>query len=158
MVREILINPDPRLRATASAISIDEIIAGAYSQLISDMRETMLKKDGIGLAAPQIGEPIRLVVVNTKSGVLPLFNPKITKKSWRKSVAEEGCLSVPCTFGKVKRHFSIQTKALSQKGEPLDFKASGMFARVIQHELDHLDGILFIDKAKGSAKIKNQLT
>ena len=148
MIREILTHPNPKLYEKSLPIKVEDVSAGKYSKLISDMIETMNSKQGIGLAAPQIGELIRIVIINTKDGPLPLLNPEIIKKSWRKSTDEEGCLSVPETYGSVKRSHSIEVKAYSQFGKEIKFKASGLFARVIQHEIDHLDGVLFIDKVK----------
>jgi peptide deformylase len=94
-----------------------------------------------------------LIVVNTKNGVLALFNPKITKKSWIKEIAEEGCLSVPFIFGDVRRNKKITCFFSNKEGKKDKINASGMLARVLQHEIDHLDGILFIDKAKNLKKI-----
>lgn len=113
-----------------------------------DMALTMLEKDGIGLAAPQIGLNLRLAVINTKEGPLHIFNPEITKFSWAKEWGEEGCLSVPKVFGQVKRSKKIICRYLDKNGEEKSIQASGLMARVFQHEIDHLDAILFIDKAK----------
>ena len=96
----------------------------------------------------QIGKNVRLAVINTKNGRIFLINPKITKKSLLKEWGEEGCLSVPGVFGQVKRHKKITCEYLDQKSVENAIKAEGLLARVIQHEIDHLDGILFIDKAK----------
>ena len=148
MTREILTHPNPKLHEKSLPIKVEDVNAGKFSKLIADMIETMNSKQGIGLAAPQIGELIRLVIINTKDGELPLINPKIVKKSWRKSMDDEGCLSVPGTFEPVKRYCNIEVEAYSQFGKQIKFKASGLFARVIQHEIDHLDGVLFIDKSK----------
>ena len=148
MLKTILINPDAKLRKKSVPVTLEQVKTGTFNQLISDMKETMIAKDGIGLAAPQVNESIRLIVINTKDGVLPLINPQIIKRSWRKCLGEEGCLSAPGIYGQVKRYYGIVVKAYSPEGEAVSFKATGLFARVIQHEIDHLDGILFIDKAK----------
>ena len=116
-------------------------------RLISAMVKIMLKTDGVGLAAPQIGKNIRLAVINSKDGVFCLINPKLTKKSWARELAQEGCLSIPGVFGKVKRHKKISLAYYDGDGKKTKLTASGMMARVIQHEIDHLDGILFTDKA-----------
>jgi peptide deformylase len=152
-VLEILINPDPRLRSKAKEVDPKEIDGQRMRELAADMFTTMMEKDGIGLAAPQIGENIRLVVVNTKDGSIFLFNPIITKKSILKDWDEEGCLSVPMYFGEVKRHRSISCCFLDENGKSRKLKAHGLLARVLQHEIDHLDGVLFIDKAKNVKKI-----
>lgn len=114
--------------------------------LISDMKETMVAANGIGLAAPQVGKNIRLIIVATKDGEQALINPTIVKKSFRSEIDDEGCLSIPGCFVKVKRAKSIMVRAMREDGTTITFKAEGLFARVIQHEIDHLDGILMIDR------------
>jgi len=126
-------------------------------QLILDMDETMKKEDGIGLAAPQVGHNINMVLIGTHDGTLVLINPKILRKSWKKDVAEEGCLSFPKIFGLVSRHKKIRVTAFNRDGKKIKFLAEDLFARVIQHEIDHLRGILFIDKAKKITKGKDRL-
>ena len=153
MIKDILIHPDKKLRVKSKSILVKEIKSKEMSAFLVDMEETMLEKDGIGLAAPQIGVHKRVVVVNTKDGVVALINPKISKKSWRKESEEEGCLSLPGVFGFVKRSAKITFNARGYDGEKINFEAKGLFARVIQHEVDHLDGILFIDRAKKTKKI-----
>jgi len=112
------------------------------------MARTMKEKDGVGLSAPQIRQNIRLITVNTKEGPVHMINPKIKRKSWKKEWGEEGCLSVPDVFGEVKRNYKITYAYLDKKGQTKKTWATGLMARVIQHEIDHLDGILFIDKTK----------
>lgn len=152
MIRDILTHPNKKLRVKSQSIPVKEIVSEEMKTFLVDMEETMLEKDGIGLAAPQIGVHKRVVVVNTKDGVVALINPKIIKKSWRKEAEEEGCLSLPGIYGFVKRSAKITVEAYGYDGEKINFEAKGLFARVIQHEMDHLDGILFIDRAK---KTKN---
>ncbi len=147
-ILKIKINPDSGLRRKSQDLDKQDLRHDGFQELIGDMAETMIAKDGIGLAAPQVGENIRLIVVNTKDGVLPMINPVISSKSLAKEWDEEGCLSVPNTFGQVKRHKKIRCKFISAEGEAKRIEAKGLLARVIQHEIDHLDGILFIDKAK----------
>jgi peptide deformylase len=106
----------------------------------------MIQEDGIGIAAPQVGESIRLVIINQKDKPLIMINPRIITKSIRTEIAEEGCLSVPGVFGMVKRAKKIKATALDASGKQYVLKAEGLLARVIQHEVDHLNGILFIDK------------
>lgn len=144
----IITNPNEILRHQAIPVDKTRLKHDSFQALIADMGETMLIKDGIGLAAPQIGQSLRLIVVNTKDGIMAMINPIVTKKSLSKDWDEEGCLSVPNTFGDVKRHKKIRVKFLMANGEPKHIEAEGLLARVIQHEIDHLDGILFIDKAK----------
>ena len=150
---KILINPNPILRKKSAEISKDDIGSKKFKELCLDMEELMLENDGVGLAAPQIGKNIRLCVINTKEGQIGLINPKITKKSWKKEWGEEGCLSLPNIFGQVKRHGKITCKYLDKNGEEAKIDADGLLARVIQHETDHLDGILFIDKAKDVKRV-----
>lgn len=125
-----------------------EQITPEIKRLILDMAQTMKTAEGVGLAAPQIGQNIRLCVISTDKGLLALINPKIFWKSIRKITEEEGCLSCPNAYIKVKRSKIIYIKCLDQEGKTLSFRAEGFFARVIQHEVDHLDGILIIDKVK----------
>ncbi len=139
----IIIEGNPILRKKSEKIAG---ITPEIKQLALDMAETMVKSDGIGLAAPQIGQNIRLVSINTERGPLTLINPKIIWKSLRKEIEEEGCLSCPGKFCPVKRSKVIYVKALNEDNQQMKFRAQGLFARVIQHEVDHLDGILITDK------------
>lgn len=140
--------PDPILRAKARTLTDEELQDRSLPQLLLDMEQTMEANDGIGLAAPQIGKSIRVAIVKTKDGIVPLINPKIIKKSFKKEIGSEGCLSIPGVFGTVKRHLKITVETSDADGKPMKFTAEGMFARVVQHEIDHLDGVLFIDKIK----------
>ena len=149
----ILINPNPILRKKSTQIRRDEIKTKEFQRLCLDMAKTMEEKDGAGLAAPQIGKNIRLVAVKTEDDAVCMINPKIIKKSWAKELGEEGCLSVPDVFGRVKRHKKINCKFLDKKGKEIKIEAEGLMARVIQHEIDHLDGVLFIDKARDIKKL-----
>jgi len=155
-ILSIIINPDPILRKKSQPIKISDINSSEFKNLCDDMSLTMRKKDGVGLAAPQIGKNIRMIVVNSKDGTKCLINPKIIKKSWRKEWGEEGCLSVPGTFGEVNRCKSVICEYFNPQGEELVINARGLMARVLQHEIDHLDGVLFIDKAKNIKQIKNE--
>ncbi len=151
--------PAESLRQKSTQVDITSISTDEIQNLIRDMIPTMYIDDGIGLAAPQVGKNIRLCIIGKealkldKKNVLPLedlvlINPIWQKTSLRKEIDTEGCLSVPKTFGKVKRYRHIEVVALDKNGHKLQFEAHDFFARVIQHEIDHLDGILFIDKAK----------
>jgi len=154
-ILKIIINPDPILRKKSADISLKQLNSKALKNLMADMSQTMLKKDGVGLAAPQIGKNIRLISVNTKDGPISIINPKITKKSLLKEWGEEGCLSVPDTHGEVKRHKKINCEFVDSDKNKKTIEAEGLMARIIQHEIDHLDGVLFIDKAKKIKKINN---
>jgi peptide deformylase len=142
----LVFHPDQRLRELS--VEIDQNNIPDLVSLASDMSETMIVDKGIGLAAPQIGQNIRLIIVSTKSGPQVMFNPKIVKKSIRQEWGEEGCLSIPGVFGNVKRYRTVECSFFDTKGQRQVAEAEGLLARVIQHEIDHLDGILFIDKAK----------
>lgn len=135
---------NPILRQKSQPIAeIDESILN----LIKDMIETMFKLDGVGLAACQVGKNIQLFVVNPKLSKKYIFiNPEISKMSKKIETIEEGCLSIPGVYKKIPRAKSLKIKALDENGKKFKLKAEGLLARVIQHEMDHLNGILIIDK------------
>ncbi len=155
-ILQVITDPNPLLRKGSQEVKKDEIDDPKMKEFIEDMKRTMLEKDGIGLAAPQVAKNIRLVVVNTKDGVLSLINPEIKKRSFMKDWEQEGCLSVPDIFGEVKRNKKIVCHYVDNNGNQIKLKAKGLLARVIQHEIDHLDGVLFIDKAKNIEKVNNR--
>ncbi|MFA6194538.1 MAG: peptide deformylase [Patescibacteria group bacterium] len=147
----ILINPNPILRKISDKVNPEEITHPDFRELLADMKETMVKKDGAGLAAPQIGHNIRAVVIHHNGKVYFMVNPKITKRSWAKEIEEEGCLSVldkkgEIIYGRVERHKKVNCSFLDEKSKAKKISADKIMSRVIQHELDHLDGVLFIDK------------
>jgi len=134
---------DPILRRKAEPVLA---ITPEIKQLIADLVETMYHQVGIGIAAPQVGVSLRVIVVDDgEGGVRPLVNPVITAEGGR-AIAEEGCLSIPGIFAPVERAEWVEVEALDGDGHPLRFQAQGLLARVIQHEIDHLDGLLFIDR------------
>ena len=115
-------------------------------RLIKDMEKILKKEGGVGLAAPQVGESIRLILVLLDSkNLIPMINPEITAHSEETEYAEEGCLSLPGQWGDVKRYKKITVSYLDTKGEKRTLKLKKFNARVVQHEVDHLDGILFTD-------------
>ncbi len=140
---EILKEPSPILRQKTAKI---KAITPEVERLIIDMVETMKANDGVGLAAPQVGQGIRLCTINTGEGALALINAKILWKSFRKEIEEEGCLSCPGVFKNIKRAKSVWVLTKNEHNKFIFFRAHGLFARVIQHELDHLDGKLITDK------------
>jgi peptide deformylase len=150
---DIITHPDENLRKISKEVEKKMISSKSFDQFIADMKKTMSKKDGVGLAAPQVGENIRLIVINTKDKIVPMINPRITHRSFSKDSMEEGCLSVPDYFGNVVRNKKITCQYSDEYGSRMKVEAEGLMARVIQHEIDHLDGILFIDKAKDLKKI-----
>lgn len=113
--------------------------------LLDDMAETMYKAEGVGLAAPQVGILRRVCVVDVGEGLIELINPVITEKSGSQK-GSEGCLSVPDRFEEVTRPNKVTVRAQNRKGENIEIKAEGFLARAFCHEIDHLDGILYIDR------------
>lgn len=134
---------DPVLRQVAARV---REITPEIRQIIADMTETMWHQVGIGLAAPQVGLPYRILVMDDgKGGAQALLNPTIESRSGTVR-EEEGCLSLPGIFGVVERSKTITVSAIDAEGRPVSLEATGLKARIIQHELDHLDGVLFIDR------------
>ncbi|CAM5299131.1 MULTISPECIES: peptide deformylase [unclassified Thauera] len=140
----ILRYPDPRLHTVAKPVAaVDDDIR----QLVRDMAETMYEAPGIGLAATQVNVHMRVVVIDVsedKSGLMTLINPEILERSGEQ-VCEEGCLSVPGIYEKVTRAERVRVRALDDKGEPYELAADGLLAVCIQHEIDHLDGKVFVE-------------
>ena len=145
-IRKILTEPDPFLRQVSSNV---EKVDDKVRKLMDDMLETMYAAPGIGLAAIQIGVPKRVIVMDLSKEETrkPLYfvNPKIILKSKRDSTYEEGCLSVPGQFAEVDRPDQCHISYLDYEGKKKELKAEGLLATCIQHEMDHLEGILFID-------------
>ncbi len=146
-LRPIIILPDPKLRLVCERI---ERVDGALRKLMDDMIETMHDAPGVGLAAIQIAEPIRLVVVDVARKEEPpdpqvFVNPEIVWSSDERSTYEEGCLSIPEYYAEVERPASVRARSLDREGEMREILAEGLLATVLQHEIDHLDGVLFID-------------
>lgn len=115
------------------------------------MTDTVRKADGIGLAAPQVGKSVKLIIVNLEKSGVPLavfYNPKIVSKSFAKIEIEEGCLSIPGVFGMVKRPKKITVEAQTAEGKTVQFTDDGWIARIAQHEIDHINGRLIIDLIK----------
>lgn len=129
-------------RKAARVAEIDKPL----ERLLDDMVETMYAAQGIGLAGPQIGVSRRIIVVDAGDGPIQLVNPRIVDHKGR-AIGTEGCLSIPSIYGEVERWKDVVVKALNAKGEPVAYEASGLFAVVLQHEIDHLDGRLFTDLA-----------
>lgn len=148
----IITEPNKILRQKSKEINPEKI--ENMADFFNDMVFTMKEKDGVGLAAPQVGKNIRVITINTKEQPIIMINPIITKKSIFKEWGEEGCLSVPDTFGMVKRHKNLSCSYLDKFGNKKIIEAKGFMARIIQHEIDHLDTILFIDIAKNIKKLE----
>jgi len=152
-VREIVTLPQTILRHKARKVTD----FGPNLQAVADdMVETMRVAPGVGLAAPQVGESLRLVVIeygDDEDEELPpklyvMANPEITRTSKETLVGAEGCLSIPGVQGEVERFVAVTVKGLNRHGRPMTVKARGWLARIFQHEIDHLDGILFVDRAQ----------
>lgn len=144
MLRQILHYPDPRLRRKAERVGAvtDDIRA-----LIADLAETMYNAPGIGLAATQVGVAQRVVVIDLseeRNQLLVLLNPEICAAEGQQ-IMEEGCLSVPGIFEPVTRAGQVKVRALDRDGRPLELDATGLLASCVQHEIDHLDGKVFVD-------------
>ena len=147
---EVRIYPDPVLRRRALPL---ELIDSRAREMIDDMARTMYLYRGVGLAAPQIGILLRVVVVNSDYGLIPLVNPEILE-SEGEDTGEEGCLSLPDITVSVTRDARILIGGRDVNEKDVEFEASGLLARVFQHEIDHLDGRLIIDKL---SKLKRDL-
>lgn len=123
-------------------------VTKAIRTLIDDMKETMYGDNGVGLAAPQIGQSLRLFVIDDGTGFEAYINPVITEKSKATVDLSEGCLSIPGIIGVVERHQSVTVEYINRWGKRKTKKAEGLLAQAIQHENDHINGILFIERAK----------
>jgi peptide deformylase len=147
MIRPVYVEPQPILRE--STIAVPEI-TDDVRRLVADMRETMHAANGIGLAAPQIGSNLALAIAENEDRDIGfpftvLINPQIIWRSSQKRSMEEGCLSIPGIYGQVKRPSKITVQFTDLEGRQRELTADKLFARVIQHELDHLKGVLFTD-------------
>lgn len=165
---QVLTLPNPILRNRSSELDLLTLKEKKQQALIDALIKTMHDDDGIGIAAPQVGASIRMIVVGKEAlketknpkQFLPadmvLINPSLTGHGRKTGWMQEGCLSVPGVFGDVERFIEIQVQGLDRFGNALSFDATDFFARVLQHEIDHLDGILFVDKAKNIVHATNQ--
>lgn len=145
--RKIVIEPDPILREKSATL---EKVDNELRKLLDDMLETMYAAPGIGLAAVQVGILKRLIVIDIskdkeKKNPLFLINPEIISRSKKTSIYEEGCLSLPGHFAEIERPAECQIKFINYEGKEKELKADGLLATCIQHEVDHLNGILFVD-------------
>lgn len=122
-------------------------VTQSIEKLLDNMADTMYAAKGVGLAAPQIGISKRVIVVDVGEGLVELINPVIIDRAGE-DIETEGCLSIPGMTGDVIRAAQVQVQGMDRQGKPVDIQAEGYLARALQHEIDHLDGILFIDKAK----------
>ena len=144
----------PVLRKRARALDPAEVRSAVVQKFIADMVDTMIEYEGVGLAAPQVHEGIRIFVAGIEGDegrmqVLPFVNPVVTPASEQTADDWEGCLSIPDIRGRVPRFQAVRVAALDRKGKPFELELEGFAARVIQHEADHLDGVLFLDRMTG---------
>lgn len=152
-VREIVTLPQDILRHKAHKVTQFD---PEFQALVDDMVETLHEAPGVGLAAPQVGESLRLIVVEfgdeedeeVPAKLYTMANPEITRASSETLIGAEGCLSIPGIQGEVERAAAITVKGLNRRGKPMTVKAKGWLARIFQHEIDHLDGVLFVDRAQ----------
>ena len=145
----------PVIRAKAREVPAEEIRSAAFQRLLDDMVETMHEYDGVGLAGPQVHVGMRVAVLEVPASddrsrapvpLLAVVNPRLTPLDDEKVRGWEGCLSVPDLRGIVPRHRGVRLQALDREGQPIDLQAQGFFARVLQHECDHLDGGVYLDR------------
>lgn len=151
-VRTIMKAGDKVLKEVATPVTkIDKRI----KQLLDDMVQTMYDADGVGLAAPQVGVSMRVIVVDVGDGLIELINPEIIEQEGCEK-GNEGCLSVPGFFGEVERFAKVTVEGLDRKGKKVRITGTGLLSRALQHEIDHLDGVLFIDKAQSLSKVESE--
>ncbi|MFH0928695.1 MAG: peptide deformylase [bacterium] len=142
----VITTPNDHLRQKAAELKIEDIAKPETQRFIDDMIETMHTENGVGLAAPQVDKSLRIITTSHEGRAEAFVNPSLSKLSWSKVMSDEGCLSIPGVYGIVRRHRSARLTAFSREGKPISIKVSGVFAVILQHEIDHLDGILFTDK------------
>jgi len=164
-VRKIITFPDPILRKQTRKIIH---FSPELQYLISDMIETMRKTHGVGLAAPQIGVDKQLIVVEYSSDIgltneitkapdlYVMINPEISNRSSKQVMGIEACLSIPGLCGEVSRHESIRVKGLDRQGYPIEQRADGWLARIFQHEIDHIHGVLYTDCATQVWRVRDK--
>jgi len=160
-IREIVTIPNSVLRRKARKVTE---FGPELQTLLDDMVDTMRAAPGVGLAGPQVGVPLRVIVVEygerEEDGVPPrlykVVNPEIVRASAETEMGAEGCLSIPGYLGDVERSVAVTVKGFNSQGKPIRIKAGGWLARIFQHEIDHLDGILFTDRAEKIWKIESE--
>lgn len=160
MVFDIVTDPAPMLHKPSTALTAEEIKSKEIQKFIKDLTETMYVKNGVGIAAVQVGRPIQVcIIVKTYNALdlkddLCLINPTWSKLTLFTQTDEEGCLSVPGIYGQKKRYAKIKVSALNKKGDKIEFIAEDFFARIIQHEVDHINGHLFNEKATNLHRVE----
>lgn len=165
-IREIVKHPNDILRRKAQPV---KTIDAGIRLLLDDMVETMRTAPGVGLAGPQVNVPLRVIVIEygdepdeesngepAPKQLFTLVNPEITRSSTETETATEGCLSIPGLVGDVERAKSVTVKALNKRGQPVKIKVTGWLARIFLHEIDHLNGVLFIDRAENIQALREE--
>lgn len=143
-IRMIVKHPDQVLRDKAKEV---KNFNANLHKLLDDMGETMYQADGVGLAAPQVGILKRVIVMDCGEGLIEMINPEIIEREGEQ-VGPEGCLSIPGVMGDVRRAMKVKAKGQDRFGNPIEVEGEELLARCIQHEIDHLNGVLFIDLAE----------
>ena len=142
--------PDPILKQKSKRV---RAIDGSIQKLIGDMIETMHAAGGVGLAAPQVGAPLRVIVIGIPGEDIALINPEVVRRTGERLV-DEGCLSIPGYIGEVKRAVSVRVKGRDQSGKEIRIKANELLAQALEHEIDHLNGVLYIDYLESMDKLR----
>lgn len=144
-IRKIVLVPDPILKEKAKTVTK---FNSRLHKLLDDMADTMYDAPGVGLAAPQVGISKRVIVVDDGQGLIEVVNPELSRMSGEQLDPPEGCLSIPGLLGEVRRAEKVYLKGQDRNGEPFELEAEGYLARILQHEVDHLNGVLFTDIAE----------
>ncbi len=143
---------DPVLKEKAKPVSK---ITKAVRTLLDNMSQTMQDADGVGLAAPQVGVSLRVIVIDVGEGLIELINPEIIESEGCET-STEGCLSIPGMYGDVERFTSVTVQGLDRQGNVATVRGTGLLARALQHEIDHLEGVLFIERAQSLYKERKE--
>ena len=150
-ILSIRVLPEPILRQKSKRV---RVIDGSIQRLIGNMLETMHSAGGVGLAAPQLGTPLRVIVIGMpEQEDIVLINPEVVRRSGERLV-DEGCLSVPGYIGEIKRAEIVRVKGRDQNGKEVRIKANELLAQVLEHEIDHLNGVLYIDYLESMDKLR----
>lgn len=143
---------DPILKEKAKPVSK---VTKTVRTLLDNMAQTMHEADGVGLAAPQVGVSLRVIVIDVGEGLIELINPEIVESEGCET-ATEGCLSIPGMWGEVERFACVTVQGLDRHGNQIGIKGTGMLARALQHEIDHLEGVLFVERAQSLFKERRE--
>lgn len=142
----IITVPNEHLRQKSQEVPAAKISSPEIQALVDNLIETMREEKGVGIAAPQVDKSLRVIIAEHNGSPEVFINPELTSLSWSKIDSEEGCLSVPGINGIVRRHRSATFLAYDRKGQEINLKVAGFFCIILQHEIDHLNGILFTDR------------